>query len=79
MGVKVTEDRRTRAAQLIHRLTPVMEFGSLDIVMRELGIDTYMEIVDGKVRVRDLTDLQVVAFAAALAAYAEAFHPDLQY
>ncbi len=77
MGLRVTDSRNEKAVSVIKRLTPRMEFGELEIVMRELGIDTYMGIrEDGRVTVRDLTDLQMVAFAAALSAYVEAFHPE---
>ena len=74
MGIIILPERKQKAAQIIHRLTPKMEFGELEIVMRELGIDTYMTVEDGRVRVRDLTDLQLVAFASALAAYVESLH-----
>lgn len=74
MGILVNDERKGKAAQVISTLCPKFEFGELEIVMRELGIDTYMSVEGGRVFVRDLTDLQLVAFAAALAAYHEAYH-----
>ena len=74
MGITITDEWKAKALRIIGQTVPKLEFGELEIVLRELGLDTYLEVREGRALVRDLTDLQTVAFAAALAAYYEAFH-----
>lgn len=74
---KVSKKRLDWALDKAKTLGPALGPGNVTLVLAELGIDTYADFfADGTFSLHELSDLQWVAFGAALQAFKEGLDED---